>query len=67
LKTEKYNKMISAFQCDMSLARDGEKRLAELESAMQAGDEKLLNDIGLLEELEFLLRHGKIEIHLVEE
>ena len=67
MKTTKYNAMISAFQCDLSLARDGEMKMAELDTQIKNKNERLLNDIDLLEELEYLLRHGKAEIHIVEE
>ena len=66
MKTEKFNNMISAFQCDMSLAKDGKHRLAELDTKIKNKDASILKDINLLEELEWLLRNGKAEIHLVE-
>ena len=66
-KTDKFNNMISAFQCDMSLAKEGEHKLSELDKKIKENDETLLKDIDLLEELEWLLRNGKAEIHIIEE
>lgn len=68
MKTDKYNKMISAFQCDFSLARDGEHKLLELDEKLKTPmwNRELINDIDLLEELEWKLRTGKAEIHLVD-
>lgn len=65
-KTTKFNNMISAFQCDFSLAKDGIHKLSELDEKIEQKDSSLLKDIDLLEELEWLLRNGKAEIHIVE-
>lgn len=69
MKTDKFNNMISSFQCDFSLAKenDNDRRLADLDDLIAAKDENLLMDIELLEELEWMLRNGKAEIHIVEE
>ena len=62
-KTTKYNNMISAFQCDFSLARDGYLKLAEIDYILDKSEgEELRNDIELLEELEMGLRYGKLAI-----
>ena len=67
-KTTKYNNMISAFQCDFSLARDGYLKLAEIDYILDKPEgEELRNDIGLLEELEIGLRYGRLAIVEVEE
>lgn len=68
MKTNKFNHMISAFQCDFTLAKenDNDRKLADLDDLIEKKDENLLRDIELLEELEWLLRNGKAEIHLVE-
>ena len=68
MKTEKFNNMISSFQCDFTLAKekDNDRKLADLDDLIEKKDENLLHDIELLEELEWLLRNGKAEIHLVE-
>ena len=68
MKTDKYNNMISSFQCDFSLAKDtdSDRKLADLDDLIEKKDENLLRDIELLEELEWLLRRGKAEIHLVD-
>lgn len=67
MKTEKFNNMISSFQCDFTLAKedDSSRKLADLDDLIEKKDENLLRDIELLEELEWLLRNGKAEIHLV--
>jgi hypothetical protein len=67
MKTDKFNRMIESFQCDFSLAKDtdSDRKLADLDDLIEAKDEQLLHDIELLEELEWLLRNGKAEIHLV--
>lgn len=68
IKTDKFNNMISAFQCDFSLARDDEGHsLSELDNLIAKKNEKILKDIDLLEELEWLLRNGRAEIYLLEE
>lgn len=64
MKTEKYNNMISAFQCDFSIAREDGYRLLEINRLIRSNNPVIIKDIELLEELEFLLRHGKAEIHL---
>ena len=62
-KTTKYNNMISAFQCDFSLARDGYLKLSEIDYILDKSEgEELRNDIELLEELEMGLRYGKLAI-----
>ncbi len=66
MKTDKFNNMISSFQCDFTLAKDMNKKLADLDDLIEKKDKNLLHDIELLEELEWLLRNGKAEIHLVE-
>ena len=67
MKTDKFNRMIEAFECDFALARDDKSySLSTLQSKINNGDELLLKDIELLEELSWLLRNGKAEIHLVE-
>ena len=68
MKTEKFNNMISSFQCDFTLAKENDnyRKLADLDDLIEKKDENLLRDIELLEELEWLLRNGKAEIHLVE-
>ena len=67
MKTEKFNQMISAFQCDFSLAeKDNPVKLANLDDLIKRKDECLMRDIELLKELDWLLRTGKAEIHIVE-
>ena len=61
--------MIDAFSCDFALAKDikctAVSILSELDEMIRKGDKELLKDIGLLEELAFLLRSGQAEIHLL--
>ena len=68
--TNKYNNMISAFQCDFACARDANFRLSELDTAIINKDDprhkEITRDIDLLEELEFLLRYGKAKIMVKE-
>lgn len=66
MKTDKFNNMIEAFACDFSLAVEKVHFLEELQTAIQKGNESLLNDIDLLMELDWMLRHGKAEIHIIE-
>ena len=67
MKTTKFNNMISSFQCDLSLAKEGKHKLAELDKLIERNDESFLKDIELLEELEWMLRTGRAEIHIVKE
>lgn len=67
MKTEKYNNMISAFQCDFTLAKENIRKLGELDIKLKNKDKSLFEDIDLLEELEYMLRTGKAEIHIIEE
>ena len=70
--TNKYNNMISAFQCDFTCVRDrvDDLQLSALDAAITNKDDprhKDINrDIDLLEELEFLLRYGKAKIMVKE-
>lgn len=66
MKTERFNKMISAFQCDFSLAKEGDFKLADLDQKIKNREPNLMRDIELLEELEWMLRNGKAEIHILE-
>lgn len=61
-KTTKYDNMLSSFNCDFTLAENGQMKLAELDDLIKKEDKKLLKDIELLSELDFNLRHGKIQI-----
>lgn len=67
IKTDKFNSMIEAFECDFVLAKEGKYSISELENKVRFKDENLMADIDLLEELSYLLRYGKAEIHLIEE
>ena len=68
MKTDKFTDMIEAFECDFVMARDGkEEQLPQLQELLKKGDQRLLHDIDLLEELSWLLRNGRAEIILKEE
>lgn len=68
MKTDKFTDMIEAFECDFVLARDGkEEQLPQLQELLKKGDQRLLHDIDLLEELSWLLRNGRAEIILKED
>lgn len=62
MKTEKYNSMIKAFQSDFTLAKNDEYKLCNLDDLLECQDERLLEDILLLEELEYGLHNGLLEI-----
>ena len=70
--TYKYNNMISSFQCDFTCARDNisNSKLSELDKVIKNPDDPrhsgLHMDIGLLEELEWLLRNGRAKIMIKE-
>lgn len=42
MKTNKYNNMISTFQCDFSLAKEDDFSLAKLDSKIKESDSHLL-------------------------
>lgn len=65
IKTNKFNHMISSFQCDFSLAKEGKHKLLELDKHIQSKNEKILKDIELLEELEWMLRNNRAEIRII--
>ena len=64
-RTDKFNNMISAFQCDFSLAKEDGHKLAALDKHIQSKNEKILKDIELLEELEWMLRNNRAEIRII--
>ena len=64
MKTDKYTNMIEAFECDLRLAKDDGHSLSELDASLRKTNSKISKDLELLEELSFLLRHGKAEINL---
>jgi hypothetical protein len=67
MKTDKFNKMIEAFECDFNLALENKHSLSELDNRIKAKDEKILKDIDLLQELSYLLRYNKAEIRLIDD
>ena len=64
---DRYTNMISAFQCDFSLAKDGYSNLGLLDKMIEEKNPSILQDIELLEELEIGLRYGRLKIIEVEE
>lgn len=65
MKTERFNEMIESFACDFDLAIKGKHSLMELQDKIN-DDKSLLRDIYLLSELDWMLRNGKAEIHIIE-
>lgn len=65
-KTEKFNRMIEAFECDFALIEQGEKSFAELDKLMKDNRYSLAEHMDLMQELSYLIRHGKAEIWLKE-
>ena len=57
--TEKFNQMIESFECDFALC--------VLQTAIDKKESHIIADIELLEELSFLLRHGKAVILISDE
>lgn len=66
MKTDKFTDMIDSLACDFDLAKQGIHSLGELDKELEKSDSKLNRDMELLNELAFLLRHGKAEIVLTE-
>lgn len=62
--TNKYAGMIESFECDFSLASDKHSlfNIGKLQEKINTGDKRMLNDIELLKELSFNIRHNKIKI-----
>lgn len=62
--------MIESFACDFDLAVQGKHSLTELQDKInEIGNKEnypLLKDIHLLCELDWMLRNGKAEIHIIE-
>lgn len=67
--TEKFNQMIESFECDFALARECPETysLCDLQTAIDKKESHIIADIELLEELSFLLRHGKAVILISDE
>lgn len=65
--TNKFQDMVSAFQCDFSLAKEGTHSISELDPKIKTGDPRIMKDIDLLEELECGIRYGKLKIVEVSE
>ena len=59
VETSKFNNMIESFECDFNIAVERNKKTIELPLK---GNERLLEDIKLWQELSFLLRHNKAKI-----
>ena len=63
-KTERYNRMIEAFECDFALIEKGHGMFEELDKKMKDKRYALAEDMGLMQELSYLLRHEKAAIYL---
>ena len=66
-KTERFNRMIEAFECDFALIEQGEKTFAELDGLLKDKRHFIAPDMALMQELSYLLRHGKAEIRVMSE
>ena len=62
MKTEKYNDMITAFRRDFTLAKEDKNKLGKLNWLIKVGNKRIMRNIELLEELEYGLRHGTLQI-----
>ena len=61
--TEKFNLMIQTFECDFNLAEEGDYEIFQkLQDGIKKKQQRIMNDIHLLQELSFLLRYGKARI-----
>jgi UDP-N-acetyl-D-mannosaminuronic acid transferase (WecB/TagA/CpsF family) len=63
-KTERFNRMIEAFECDFALIEQGKMTFAELDRLLKDKSYSLVTDMDLMKELSYLLRHGKAEIYV---
>ena len=66
MKTDKFNRMIEAFECDFSLIKEGKRTFASLDKQMKDSRCSLSEDMELMQELSTMLRYGQAEIHLIE-
>ncbi len=65
--TTKYDNMITAFAADFDLAVEDNFELGYLDDKIRENDAKLMTDITLLCELDWLLRRKKAKIVLMED
>lgn len=63
-KTDKYDSMIRAFDCDFDLACQGDNVLSALQKNIENNNENTMANIKLLSELAYLLRTGDAEIRV---
>lgn len=61
-KTDKFNRMIEAFECDFALIEQGKMTFAELDRLLKDKRNSLVTDMDLMQELSYLLRYGKVVI-----
>lgn len=64
--TDRYSSMIESFECDFNLAAEGEISLSILQESINKQDPRLMQDIELLREMSYAVRHGKVKIMHVE-
>lgn len=60
--TEKYQNMIEAFSADFQIAIDDTSKLEDLANQIEHKAKRLMQDIDLLDELEYGIRYGKLII-----
>lgn len=63
--TSKYEDMIDSFDCDFQLAKEGIFTLNTIQNLISVDNKRLLKDIELLNELNFMIRHKQAKIVLV--
>lgn len=63
-KTEKFNRMIEAFECDFALIENGEKTFSELDEFVEDSRYSLCEHMCLMQEFSYMLRHGKAKIYI---
>jgi len=59
--TDKYKGAIASITADLELALTSTKKFS-VDNLIECKTERLLNDINLLSELDFDIRHGRIKI-----
>lgn len=60
--TARYDSMIYSFTADLDLAVQGDKPLSGLDDLISENNAYLMEDIDLMGELSFGLRHGRVKI-----
>lgn len=64
-KTSRYDNAVNSLATDLSLALHGKRKLSELDDKIKKGDIRTINDIAMFDELAYMIRSGKVEIHII--